>query len=125
MIPTTSPPTTDSSEPPHPKLLLDGAGVGLRVQPVHVIVDGAQLTGGDGGVAAETGFQNGVVDKDILLLQKTASSLRTRRTHKKKSSWRNPPPKKKTARSRQELCRNNDEFCDLTSNFTPQASFYD
>lgn len=70
----------DSSKPPHPELLLDGAGVGLRVEPVHVIVDGAQLTGGDGGVAAQTGFQNGVVDKDILLLQKTASSLRTRRT---------------------------------------------
>lgn len=67
-------------KPPHPELLLDGTGVGLRVQPVHVVVDGAQLAGGDGGVAAEARLQNGVVDKDILLLQKTASSLRTRRT---------------------------------------------
>lgn len=60
----------------HPELLFNGAGVGLRVQAVHVVINGSQLTGGDGGVTAETCFQNGVVDEDILLLRKTASSLR-------------------------------------------------
>ena len=68
----------------HPEFLFDGAGVGLRVQAVHVIVDRTELTSGNGGVAAETCLQNGVVDEDILLLQKTASSLRicqTCRTH--------------------------------------------
>lgn len=61
---------------PHPKLLFNGAGVGLRVQAVHVVVHGAELAGRNGGVAAQTRLQNGVVDEDILLLQKTASSLR-------------------------------------------------
>ncbi len=61
---------------PHPELLFNGAGVGLWVQAVHVVVHGAELTGGNGGVAAETGLQNGIVNEDILLLQKTASSLR-------------------------------------------------
>ena len=63
-------------ESAHPELLLNGAGVGLRVQAVHVVVHGAQLAGGNGGVAAEARLQDGVVDEDILLLQKTASSLR-------------------------------------------------
>ena len=67
-------------ESPHPELLLNGAGVGLGVQAVHVVVDGAQLTGRDGGVATETRLQDGVVDEDILLLQKTASSLRIYKT---------------------------------------------
>lgn len=68
----------------HPELLFDGAGVGLRVQAVHVVVHGAELTGGNGGVATETCLQDGIMDEDILLLQKTASSLRiyqTRKTH--------------------------------------------
>lgn len=65
---------------PHPKLLFNGAGVGLRVQAVHVVVHGAELTGGNGGVATETCLQNGIMDEDILLLQKTASSLRIYQT---------------------------------------------
>lgn len=60
----------------HPKLLFNRAGVGLRVQAVHVVVHGAELAGRNGGVAAETRLQDGVVDEDILLLQETASSLR-------------------------------------------------
>lgn len=67
---------------PHPKLLFNGAGVGLRVQAVHVVVHGAELTGGNGGVATETCLQNGIMDEDILLLQKTASSLRIYQTSK-------------------------------------------
>lgn len=65
---------------PHPELLFNGAGVGLRVQAVHVVVHGAELTGRNGGVATETCLQNGIVDEDILLLQETASSLRIYQT---------------------------------------------
>lgn len=54
---------------PHPKFLLNGTGVGLRVQAVHVVVDGAELAGRDGGVATETCLKNGIVDEDILLLK--------------------------------------------------------
>lgn len=64
------------------ELLLNGAGVGLRVQAVHVVVDRAELTGRNGGVATETCLQNGIMDEDILLLQKTASSLRIYQTPK-------------------------------------------
>lgn len=64
----------------YPKFLLNGAGVGLRVQAVHVVVHGAELAGWYGGVATETRLQNGIVDKDVLLLQKTASSLRIYQT---------------------------------------------
>lgn len=67
---------------PHPELLFNGAGVGLGVQAVHVVVHGAELAGRNGGVATETGLQNGIVDEDILLLQKTASSLRIYKTSK-------------------------------------------
>lgn len=44
------------------------AGVGLGVQPADVVVERAELTHGDGGVAAEAGFQDGIVHKHILLL---------------------------------------------------------
>lgn len=67
---------------PHPKLLFNGAGVGLWVQAVHVVVHGAELTGRNGGVATQTCLQNGIVDEDILLLRKTASSLRICQTSK-------------------------------------------
>lgn len=65
---------------PYPKLLLNGARVGLWVQAVHVVVDGAKLTGRYSRVATETCLQNGIMNKDILLLQKTASSLRIYQT---------------------------------------------
>lgn len=54
----------------HPELLLNGTGVSLRVQAVHVVVDGPELAGGDGGVPTETCLQDGIMDKDILLLKK-------------------------------------------------------
>lgn len=57
-------------EETYPKLLLDGAGVGLWVQAVHVVVDGAKLTGGDCGIATQTCFKYGIVDENVLLLQK-------------------------------------------------------
>ena len=63
------------SVPPHPELLFNGAGVGLRVQAVHVVVDRAQLIGRDGGVPAETRLQDGVVDEDVLLLRREGDKL--------------------------------------------------
>lgn len=65
---------------PYPKLLLNGARVGLWVQAVHVVVDRAKLTGRYSGVATEACLQYGIMNKDILLLQKTASSLRIYQT---------------------------------------------
>lgn len=52
----------------HPELLLHLAGVGLGVQAIHVVVDGAELRGRNGGVSTEAGLQDGIVDEDILLL---------------------------------------------------------
>lgn len=51
------------------KLVFDLAGVSLGVQPADVVVERAELTHGDGGVAAEACFQDGVMHKHILLLQ--------------------------------------------------------
>lgn len=51
------------------KLVLDLAGVGLRVQPADVVVERAELAHGDGGVAAEARFQDGVMHEHVLLLQ--------------------------------------------------------
>lgn len=53
----------------HPELLFDLAGVCLRVQLVHVVVQRPDLGGRDGGVSAETGFQNGIMDEHVLLLE--------------------------------------------------------
>lgn len=50
------------------KFVFDLAGVGLGVQPADVVVERAELTHGDGGVAAEACFQDGVVHKHVLLL---------------------------------------------------------
>lgn len=55
--------------PSYPKLLFDWTGVGLGIQPVHVVVHGTELIGGNGGVTAKTRLQNGIMDKDILLLK--------------------------------------------------------
>lgn len=75
---------------PHPKLLFNGAGVGLRVQAVHVVVDGAELTGRNSGVATETRLQDGIMDEDILLLQKkTASSLQIYQTSRPHDNQQN------------------------------------
>lgn len=52
-----------------PELLFDLAGVGLRVQAVHVVIDRAKLIGRDCGVAAKTRLQDGVMDEHILLLK--------------------------------------------------------
>ena len=60
---------------PHPELFFNGAGVGLGVQAVHVVVDWAQLIGRDGGVPAETRLQDGVMDEDVLLLRRERDKL--------------------------------------------------
>lgn len=50
------------------KFVFDLAGVGLGVQPADIVVEGAELAHGDGGVAAEARFQDGVVHEHVLLL---------------------------------------------------------
>lgn len=50
------------------KFVFDLAGVGLGVQPADVVVERAELTHGDGGIAAEACFQDGIVHKHVLLL---------------------------------------------------------
>ncbi len=51
------------------ELLFDLAGVGLRVQAVHVVIHRAKLIGCDHGVATKTRLQYGIMDKHILLLK--------------------------------------------------------
>lgn len=50
------------------KLVFDLTGVGLGVQPADVVVERAELAHGDGSVAAEARFQDGIVHKHVLLL---------------------------------------------------------
>lgn len=52
------------------KFVFDLAGVGLRVQPADTVVERAELAHGDGGVATETRFQDGVMHEHVLLLQR-------------------------------------------------------
>lgn len=52
------------------KFVFDLAGVGLGVQPADVVIERAELAHGDGGVATQACFQDGVVHKYILLLQR-------------------------------------------------------
>lgn len=51
------------------ELIFNLAGVGLRVQSADVVVNGSELTHRDGSVPTQTGLQDGVVDKHILLLE--------------------------------------------------------
>lgn len=51
------------------KFIFDLAGVGLGVQPADVVVERAELAHGNGCVAAEARFQDGVMHKHVLLLQ--------------------------------------------------------
>lgn len=62
--------------PSYPKLLFDWTGVGLGIQTVHVVVHRAELIGGNGGVTAKTRLQNGIMDKDILLLKERNVQLK-------------------------------------------------
>lgn len=52
------------------KFVFDLAGVSLGVQPADIVVEGAELAHGDGGVATEARFQDGVVHEHVLLLQR-------------------------------------------------------
>lgn len=52
------------------KFVFDLAGVGLGVQPADIVVERAELTHGDGGVATEACLQDGVVHEHVLLLQR-------------------------------------------------------
>lgn len=54
----------------HLKLIFDLAGVGLRVQSADVVVDGSEFTHWDSRVPTQTCFQNGIMHKHILLLQR-------------------------------------------------------
>lgn len=51
------------------ELIFNLAGVGLGVQSADVVVDGSELTHWDGCVPTQTGLQDGVVNKHVLLLQ--------------------------------------------------------
>lgn len=62
--------------PSYPKLLFDWTGVGLGIQSVHVIVHRTELIGRNGGVSAKTRLQNGIMDKDILLLKEQNVQLK-------------------------------------------------
>ena len=65
------------------ELFFDWTRVGLGVQSVHLIVNRTKLIGWDGGVAAETRLQDGVMDEDVLLLERldTPTSSVTRPPH--------------------------------------------
>jgi len=54
----------------HLKLIFNLAGVGLRVQSADVVVDGSEFTHWDSRVPTQTRFQNGIMHKHILLLQR-------------------------------------------------------
>lgn len=54
----------------HLKLVFDLTGVGLRVQSADVVVNGSELTHWDRCVPTQTRFQDGVMHKHILLLQR-------------------------------------------------------
>ncbi len=67
----------------HLKLIFDLAGVGLRVQSADVVVDGSEFTHWDSRVPTQTCFQNGIMHKHILLLQRE----RHRYQHLQKTLW--------------------------------------
>lgn len=50
------------------KLLSELGGVALRVHLQHLLIDESELSDGDGGLSAQTGLQDGVVDEHVLLL---------------------------------------------------------
>lgn len=52
----------------HLELLPQLRGVALRFYPHHLLVGGLELAGGDAGLPAQAGFQDGVVNEDVLLL---------------------------------------------------------
>ena len=52
------------------ELFFDWTRVGLGVQSVHLVVNRTKLIGWDGGVTAETRLQDGVMDEDVLLLER-------------------------------------------------------
>jgi len=54
----------------HLKLIFNLAGVGLRVQSADVVVDGSEFTHWDSRVPTQTRFQNCIMHKHILLLQR-------------------------------------------------------
>lgn len=45
-------------------------GVTLRIHPQHLFVRHGELVHQDGRLSAQTGLQNGIVDEDVLLLQR-------------------------------------------------------
>lgn len=58
----------------HLELIFDLAGVGLWVQPADVVVNGSELTHWYGCVSTQTCFQDGIVNKHILLLHQSKMS---------------------------------------------------
>lgn len=51
------------------KLLPQRRGVALRVHPQQLLVGHRKLAHGDGGLSAQAGLQDGVVDENVLLLE--------------------------------------------------------
>lgn len=64
----------------YPELLFNLAGVSLWIQFVHVIIQRPNLGSRDGGVSTKTGFQDGIMDKHILLLEKQRGLVRNGET---------------------------------------------
>lgn len=58
----------------HLELIFDLARVGLWVQPADVVVNGSELTHWYGCVSTQTSFQDGIVNKHILLLHQSKMS---------------------------------------------------
>lgn len=81
----------------YPELLFNLAGVSLRIQFVHVIIQRPHLGSRDRGVATKTGFQDGVMDKHILFLEKQRGLVRNRETR-----WVRRTREGKTAPCRQD-----------------------